>query len=286
MKQAEIRARFDEIVDFAGVERFLDTPVKRYSSGMYVRLAFAVAAHLEPEILVVDEVLAVGDAQFQNKCIGKMKDVAYGGRTVLIVSHYMPMVRSLCTRAIALSSGQVASDGTVEAAIGAYHGESSTSRPAGLLKDRTDRKGDGRLRFTDAYVVGAGGVRNACRMGEDVQFVLSFSTKEMIRNCDVSIHIENSWNQTVLRLATRETAVPFSNLKGDGYIICAIPTFRLLPGKYSVLIAASVPPSFEHLDFVSDAAVFEVVDDDVFGTGRIPEYGTFFSECSWDHRYA
>lgn len=120
MSRREIRAKFDEIVAFADVERFLDTPVKRYSSGMYVRLAFAVAAHLEPEILVVDEVLAVGDAAFQRKCIGKMSEVGRSGRTVLFVSHNMAAVRLLCQRGIVLERGQVTHDGTIESAVAAY----------------------------------------------------------------------------------------------------------------------------------------------------------------------
>jgi lipopolysaccharide transport system ATP-binding protein len=120
MSRAEIRRKFDEIVAFAEVEKFLDTPVKRYSSGMYVRLAFAVAAHLEPEILVVDEVLAVGDAQFQKKCLGKMQDVAKGGRTVLFVSHNMNAARTLCSRAILLNRGKVESAGEVDTVVGLY----------------------------------------------------------------------------------------------------------------------------------------------------------------------
>jgi lipopolysaccharide transport system ATP-binding protein len=120
MRRREVTAKFDEIVAFSEIEKFIDTPVKRYSSGMYVRLAFAVAAHLEPEILVVDEVLAVGDAEFQNKCLGKMNDVAHSGRTVLFVSHNMASMRALCTRAIVLNKGRLEMDGAVEPAIRAY----------------------------------------------------------------------------------------------------------------------------------------------------------------------
>jgi len=120
MRRTEIRAKFDEIVSFAEVEKFLDTPVKRYSSGMYVRLAFAVAAHLEPEILIVDEVLAVGDAQFQKKCLGKMQDVARGGRTVLFVSHQMSAIQNLCSRAILFRTGTVALEGDVHSVVKAY----------------------------------------------------------------------------------------------------------------------------------------------------------------------
>jgi lipopolysaccharide transport system ATP-binding protein len=120
MSRAEIAQKFDEIVAFAEVEKFLDTPVKRYSSGMYVRLAFAVAAHLEPEILIVDEVLAVGDAQFQKKCLGKMEDVSKEGRTVLFVSHQMAAVEALCNRAILINAGQVHLDGPPTQVINAY----------------------------------------------------------------------------------------------------------------------------------------------------------------------
>src|SRR5829696_8295834 len=120
MPRAEVRRKFDEIVDFAGVEQFLDTPVKRYSSGMYVRLAFAVAAHLEPEILVVDEVLAVGDASFQRKCLDKMKDVGEHGRTVLFVSHNMPAITRLCDRTILLDEGRILKDGPSHQVVGTY----------------------------------------------------------------------------------------------------------------------------------------------------------------------
>ena len=120
MTRAEIRRKFDEIVAFAEIEKFLDTPVKRYSSGMYVRLAFAVAAHLEPEILIIDEVLAVGDIEFQKKCLGKMQDVAGEGRTVLFVSHNLGAVRQLCERAIFLLAGSVVAEGEVNSVVERY----------------------------------------------------------------------------------------------------------------------------------------------------------------------
>jgi lipopolysaccharide transport system ATP-binding protein len=281
MTKREIKAKFDEIVAFAEVEKFLDTPVKRYSSGMYVRLAFAVAAHLEPEILIVDEVLAVGDAQFQGKCLGKMQDVSQDGRTVLIVSHNMTMIRSLCSRAIVLSAGSIASDGSVNEGIQQYLSNRDTAVASFLLEDRTDRHGDGRLRFTDAYVIGNSGVKNVLYMGETAQIVVTFSTTETVKKCDISIHLENVWTETILRLATRETAAPFNDLSGRGAITCTIPKLQLLPGKYYVLVAASIPPAYEYLDYISHAAVFEVLEDDVYGSGKIPEYGAFFTECEW-----
>ena len=140
MSRAEIRAKFDEIVSFAEVEKFLDTPVKRYSSGMYVRLAFAVAAHLEPEILLVDEVLAVGDAAFQKKCLGKMEEVSRGGRTILFVSHQMAAVQNLCQRGILLKDGQIAKSGPIAEVIAAYLADAS-EQPDGSLRAQDRQAG-------------------------------------------------------------------------------------------------------------------------------------------------
>ncbi|MFN5318417.1 MAG: ABC transporter ATP-binding protein, partial [Bacteroidia bacterium] len=143
MRRAEIKAKFDEIVEFAGVQRYIDTPVKRYSSGMYVRLAFAVAAHLDPEILIIDEVLAVGDAEFQAKCLGKMKDVADKGRTVLFVSHNMGAVADLCTRAILLQNGRLTMDGITDDVIRTYVKQNMNVglNDASALNDPTVRRG-------------------------------------------------------------------------------------------------------------------------------------------------
>ncbi len=148
MKRAEIRAKFDEIVAFAEVEAFIDTPVKRYSSGMYMRLAFAVAAHLEPESLVVDEVLAVGDAAFQKKCLGKMKDVSRQGRTVLFVSHNMHAVNALCSRGLVLQDGRVAFDGTAAGGVAKYLEQGASA--AGSSAPPEARPGSGEWRFTSA----------------------------------------------------------------------------------------------------------------------------------------
>ena len=281
MSRGEIKSRFDEIVAFAEIEKFLDTPVKRYSSGMYVRLAFAVAAHLEPEILIVDEVLAVGDSAFQKKCLGKMQDVSQSGRTVLVVSHNMPMIKALCSRAVVLSKGLMLCDAGADESVNQYLNERETNSNGHLLEARKDRRGDGRLRFTDAYLMGKSGVRNVLYMGETAQIVLNFTASVPVKTCDISIHLDNVWNDTILRLATRETATPFNNLSGSGSIVCTIPKLRLLPGKYYVLLAASIPPAFEYLDYIAHAAAFEVLEDDVYGSGRVPQNGTFFTDCEW-----
>lgn len=152
MTREEIRRKFDEIVAFSECEEFIDTPVKRYSSGMHVRLAFAVAAHLEPELLIVDEVLAVGDAQFQRKCLGKIRDVSGHGRTVLFVSHSMAAIAALCTRAILFRDGKVALDGDVPSAVAAYQAQGATSEGAALMLRDLPRKGTGKGRFTELSV--------------------------------------------------------------------------------------------------------------------------------------
>src|SRR5262245_27578419 len=151
MKRAEIARKFDEIVSFAEVEKFIDTPVKHYSSGMYVRLAFAVAAHLEPEILLIDEVLAVGDVAFQKKCLGKMKAVAKQGRTILFVSHYMPVIESLCTLAYRLDGGRLVQSGMTQEVVDAYLSSVPAADNASI-RLRKDRRGTGKLRFTDMDV--------------------------------------------------------------------------------------------------------------------------------------
>jgi lipopolysaccharide transport system ATP-binding protein len=148
MKKAEIDRRFDEIVEFSGVSRFIDTPVKRYSSGMYLRLAFAVAAHLTPEILIVDEVLAVGDLAFQRKCLGKMNTVAKQGQTVLFVSHSMAAIESLCNVVCLLVGGRIVEQGATRSVIDTYLTSVPLAESANL-KDRKDRQGNGKIRYTD-----------------------------------------------------------------------------------------------------------------------------------------
>ena len=173
MRRAEIKSKFDEIVEFAGVQRYIDTPVKRYSSGMYVRLAFAVAAHLDPEILIIDEVLAVGDSEFQAKCLGKMKDVADKGRTVLFVSHNMGAVADLCTRAILLQNGRLTMDGFTDDVIRTYVKQNMNVglNDASALNDPTVRRGTGDARFESIQMTNAAGVeKNEFQKGETVLF--------------------------------------------------------------------------------------------------------------------
>src|SRR5215213_9664531 len=177
MKRSEIARRFDEMVAFAEVERFIDTPVKRYSSGMYLRLAFAVAAHLEPEILLVDEVLAVGDLEFQAKCLGKMGAVAREGRTVFFVSHNTQAVRQLCSRAILLEHGRVSADGPTDSTLAVYNQrlrEMRVDAETGV-NNPENRRGSGAVRFTSVSVEDLeGNERYTFAMGDNVRLRLTF----------------------------------------------------------------------------------------------------------------
>ena len=192
MKRREIAAKFDQIVEFAGVEKFLDTPVKHYSSGMYVRLAFSVAAHMEPDILLVDEVLAVGDAEFQKKCLGKMDEITRKeGRTILFVSHNLAAIQQLCHRCILLDSGKIKRIGPTQDVIDFYQEHVGDSQSVDLRRE-TQRRGSGLVRFVDFYTEDAKGTRlNTIRSGEDATFVLSYecASPADIKTVDVGLSI-------------------------------------------------------------------------------------------------
>ena len=190
MRRTEIERKFDEIVDFAEIEKFLETPVKRYSSGMYVRLAFAVAAHLEPEILLVDEVLAVGDHDFQKKCLGKMDDVTKSGRTVLFVSHNMAAVRNLCTQSMLIDEGKIQKIGNTESVIHSYltRMEQFEATP---FDEREDRKGNGKLRFTKFEVAEGSQTPNTAVLGEKTRFELHYKGTRPLKNVKVGLGVYN-----------------------------------------------------------------------------------------------
>jgi lipopolysaccharide transport system ATP-binding protein len=264
MRRAEIAARFDEIVDFAGVERFIDTPVKRYSSGMRVRLAFAVAAHLEPEILIVDEVLAVGDAEFQSRCLGKMSDVAGGGRTVLFVSHNLAALKALCGRALWLESGSVAAEGLVAPVVDAYlaKGRERAERP---LAERRDRSGSGELRFTRAELRAAGAVPSA---GRALAISLGYASRggAPLKNVRVAVLVLDAGGSRVFATDTRLVNADFESLPASGEIVCEIPDLPLSAGDYQLNLWATVNDTIS--DHVEAARVLRVADGDPFGTGR------------------
>jgi len=270
MKRAEIDGKFDEIVAFSEIEKFLDTPVKRYSSGMYVRLAFSVAAHLEPEILLVDEVLAVGDAAFQKKCLGKMGDVAYEGRTVLFVSHNMAAIENLCGKAMLLDAGRVILQGDVRQVIGRYLQTVLPSTIEGVpLVERKDRSGNGRIRLTGFHIEDAEGNRlTTARSGMDVEFVFAFECldEEGPRGVDVGFSIHSSNDQTLLVLYSSYLGQIFDAVPSTGAFRCFVPKLPLSAGHYRV--GARVTVGGEEADWPRNGvAHLDVVPGDFYGTG-------------------
>ena len=249
MRRAEIRNKFDEIVDFAGVERFLDTPVKRYSSGMYVRLAFAVAAHLEPEILIVDEVLAVGDAEFQKKCLGKMEDVAGEGRTILFVSHNIAAVRNLCTSGILLGEGAVVARGEAAEVLTLYaggFGEDCGFMSGEFVADRSPGGGgQGAFRLERVRVSGVrSGRLGRADTGEAIAIELCYDQTVPLTLSRIVLFIRNG-EKDVLLATTDEAArarAGGGDTRGESFVSQAIiPAGLLLPGDYSVEVRAAIP---------------------------------------------
>lgn len=257
MPRSELRSRFDEIVAFAEVERFLDVPVKRYSSGMFVRLAFSVAAHLEPDILVVDEVLAVGDAEFQSRCLGKLRDVASGsGRTVLFVSHDLGAIRTLTTRCLLLKQGHLVMDGEPEAVIKGYL---ASSRAGGDWKDVThamrpvECTGEARFRSilvkSDPATVGN---------GDDLRLAVMLESEKVLETVCVSLMLQTEDGKTV---GSSFSAPELRLTSGSQAIEVCIPLPDLAPGRYccTLAISRSSAGMTSVIDAVSNTALFEVL---------------------------
>lgn len=286
MRRREIRAKFDQIVEFSGIEPFLDTPVKRYSSGMQARLGFAVAAHLDPEVLLVDEVLAVGDADFQKKCFGKMSQVGQGGRTVVFVSHNMGAIQSLCSRAIILEEGRCVFDGMVREAVDRYLSRTAVPSARRDLEEICDRSGSQKARFASiAFLDGNGQPSAAVRMGERLAIVLRFRCTRPVSGVIVGVGISDAVGNSLCRMQTDEL-LPHSlpAFERGGEVTLRIPAMPLLPGTYNVRLAITTN-SRESADYILNAASFMVTEADVFGTGRPPrrEGGCFFvtADCSY-----
>lgn len=241
MSQSEVRKKFDEIVEFAEVERFLDTPVKRYSSGMYVRLAFAVAAHLDPEILVVDEVLAVGDAKFQKKCLGKMQDVSRKqGRTVLFVSHNMAAVKSLCTRAIGLERGKIVADDKPEPVLQRYYQSGDTNILDGHIPAARARQlGTGEVQFTRVNLIDEHRAQvSVIQTGNELQFVICFSVRKPVEPFFLEIGMTDYEGRQLTQSRFPRHTQPGLELNVGDYEIRVILDINLFPGSYSVLLGA------------------------------------------------
>ncbi|MGI9145093.1 MAG: ABC transporter ATP-binding protein [Chloroflexota bacterium] len=284
MSRTDIQRRFDEIVAFAELDRFLETPVKRYSSGMYMRLAFSVAAHLEPEVLVIDEVLAVGDAGFQAKCLGKMSEVAREGRTVLFVSHNMSAVERLCSSAILLEQGQIVHSGTVDAVINKYL--QSVGQSLRNLRDEVNRQGTGALRFVDFEIRDLAGLPlSHAKTGQTIDLCIRYQVQHpatRVHRLHVAVGVHGAHDEPLFHLATA-TVPPgdFVDPPRAGWATCRIEHLPLLPGVYGLNFFAVADG--EIADWIQSAAVITVDATDFFGTGRLPppDQGMFAVGHRW-----
>ncbi len=281
MRKSEIDRKFEEIVEFSGVSEFLDTPIKRYSSGMKVRLAFAVAAHLEPEILIIDEVLAVGDADFQAKCLSKMNDVASSGRTVFFVSHNMAAVEGLCNRALYLEKGRLMSIGPTKEVMTEYLQKGATFADNVDLTTHTGRASTNHAGLQFLKMTGSGGLPGQISIGQDLLFQVTIAPSSQMQHARLAIRILNA---TGLRVTTCHSEYQLSQtiqITGSTVLQCLMRNVRFAPGKYTIDIQLD-----EHrtcIDKIEGCTGFEVVASDIYNTGRLLPAGTavVFPEVEW-----
>jgi lipopolysaccharide transport system ATP-binding protein len=270
MKKAEIIRKFDEIVAFSEIDQFLDTPVKRYSSGMFVRLAFAVAAHLDPEILIVDEVLAVGDVTFQKKCLGKMGDVARQGRTILFVSHNMAAVENLCTHALWLAHGQVRKIGETSTIVDEYLSEMQATSRTISIKDRQDRQGTGKARIVDFFVTDEHDQKQTTlRPGETYQFHLICELSKAVKNIQrvtASIALTDHRNETIWLVHSNFTHEDITFTTRLPHLVCTVRDFNVAEGIYHASLGIGFA-NLEFFDHLLNASEIIVEGGDFFGTG-------------------
>jgi lipopolysaccharide transport system ATP-binding protein len=272
MRRAEIHRKLDEIVAFSEVEQFIDTPVKRYSTGMYMRLAFAVAAHLEPEILIVDEVLAVGDSAFQKKCLGKMGEVAKHGRTVLFVSHNMAAVQSLCSRAVMLKGGRVQTVGPVGEVVQAYLDAALASNTV-PVSERTDRRGDGSVRLSSARVEGLDEMDEASplaaiRSGSRLKLTIGYKGQSRPRHLRFIASICDMNNVGIYMLDSDAMGGIPEELPAEGTVTCITEPLNITPGR--CVLNLMLWKGAGLVDDVQNVMVFDVEADDVLGSGKLP----------------
>ena len=270
MKKTEIEHKFDEIVAFAQVEKFIDTPLKRFSNGMQVRLAFSVSAHLEPEILLVDEVLAVGDAAFQKKCLGKMGDVAREGRTVLFVSHNMAAIQNLCQKSFLIESGRLVYMGSTAEVIQEYlRGAYDTVSIS--LEQCSSRRGDGSLRVNRVMLAdGNGNEVDYLQSGSDSNIILKYTSplEQNLKNVLVSIAIDSLYGERICVLQNDYVNCEFEEISSRGSLVCHIPNLPLTAGLYQFTIFITV--SGVIADWIVGAGRIRVESGDYYKSGKYP----------------
>lgn len=284
MTRVEIRRKFDEIVAFAEVERFLDTPVKRYSSGMYVRLAFAVAAHLEPDILIVDEVLAVGDASFQKKCLGKMEDAASHGRAVIFVSHDLANVTKLCRHGLLLRNGQLEYQGVMTDVVSRYYSASLGQPGNADLRQRTDRSGTGAAQFRSIEILAhaANGSTSAVTFGHPLTLCTMIDVRQSFGDAQVEISVRTSEDTAIYSLESVNEAVRWPTRPGAVRFDVTLANVALLPGDYVVDLWIGDARG-TRVDYVKRALAFRVIQtpDTHLRLSSQRHEGLVFTRADW-----
>ncbi len=271
MTRQEIKSKFDEIVDFSGVEKFLDTPVKRYSSGMYVRLAFAVAAHLEPEILIIDEVLSVGDAEFQKKCIGKMEGVAKSGRTVLFVSHNMGAVKTLTSKSILLSEGKLIDYDKTNIIINKYLTSFAGNQSSMFSPLPKNRKGSQAASFKDIFITNGANERIHSIISGikvEIHFIINNNTKSTLEQCSIGFGLFSLENNMLFALKNDVIGKYFDVRPGENEFVVTLEKWPTSGGvlKYNVILNKGL----ETLDWIQECGTIDVDTGDFYGTGKVP----------------
>jgi lipopolysaccharide transport system ATP-binding protein len=271
MTRADVARRFDEIVEFAEIDRFLDTPVKRYSSGMYVRLAFAVAAHLEPEILIVDEVLAVGDVAFQRKCLGRMGEVAQEGRTVLFVSHNLAAIKSLCTRAMLLQDGKLVADGEVEETVTKYLDLTWPLTSDGSIPASDARIGSGQARVQKVRITNTAGEQvERVYLGQPFRLVAQYEVSERLKDVVIEIGLSTPDGIRIATVLSSDDAGPALQLRPGVQEITVELDVTLLPHPQYVVDIAMHQLSGLTIDWVERAAQFSALNVAEQGSDSYP----------------
>jgi lipopolysaccharide transport system ATP-binding protein len=286
MKKREVDANLDAIVAFSGVERFIDTPIKRYSSGMRLRLGFAVAAHLEPDVLIVDEVLAVGDAAFQKKCISAMQDLRGGGRTVLFVSHNMAAVENLCSRCIWIANGTVRLDGPTHEVIEAYMASFASADSASSELTGVDgRRGTGEIRYTRVEFLSTdGGLQTVTRCGKSLVIRLHYRANQPIERPSLGFKMYTDLGTLVTDVSTWLHGLDIPLVPaGDGYVDLEIDSLNLMPGRYSFSLFADSDGFSRQYDVLEHAVHLDVEEAPIYGSSRRIDsrYGLVFFPQRW-----
>lgn len=286
MKKREIDARLDQIIDFAGVEKFIDTPIKRYSSGMRLRLGFAVAAHMEPDVLFVDEVLAVGDADFQKKCLNAMDDLRSGGRTVLFVSHNMAAIENLCPRTIWIDAGKLRQDGPSDQVIASYLATFSEAQRAGYDLEKVEgRGGNGAIRFTRIdFLDEQGNPSSIFRTGEPLRARFHYRAVERIKDPHFAFAVQTDMGTRVVTLSTWHTGYHIPTVEpGEGTLDMVVDPLILLPSRYYLTLWIS--STGQWYDVLENCIAIDVEESDLNGNqgrGMSSRWGVVYMAAQWN----